>query len=325
MKNFLHLILFLCPLSGFAGEGLIMEYQIVSDEYNNTVPKGKCLVYGKVFNQSQKGLCNGLVSTLDFSNQAVTDSTGAFKIWLSENDSSIFCFVSGHSEVIVYHDFKSQHAVNLNFYPQQNQEIRVVTKPVIYAYNPQPLEANISLDIKGEKPFYYPTYHQKWSFETQEDGQIKNDDGKVYPYLFWEAQSRDLEYKLENRKLPGYLIKTDTCIAFMENVLAKWGLNAKEKTDFITYWGPKMVVTDYCLVQFISGTYYTTEIAEIHVEPKPDNMLRLFMLISPIDEPISPYTIVQPEIPTFNREGFTIIEWGGSVIPLVNHHYLPKS
>ena len=313
------------PLLASAGEGLIMDYHILSDEFNNAVPEGKCLVYGQVLDQNQHGMSNALVSTFDFGNQAITDTSGTFKIWLTAEDSAIFCFVSGYNEVLVYHDFKSQHAVNLIFLPQQNQKIQVAAKPVIYAYSPEPLTATIYLNIRGYSPFFYPAYENEWQFNVGENSQLINErDGKTYPYLFWEAQSADLAYVTDKNELDGFLIKSDTCISFMENTLITFGFNSKEKVDFITYWGPKMIVKDYCLIQFISGEKYESEIAGINVKPLPQSMLRLFMFITPLDEAITPYQIKPPKIEKFNRTGFTILEWGGSILPLVNDDYLPN-
>ena len=50
---------------------------------------------------------------------------------------------------------------------------------------------------------------------------------------------------------------------------------------------------------------------KLKISPTPDNILRLFMLYKPVNGPID---ITPPEIPEFNRTGFTVIEWGGAKI-----------
>lgn len=44
------------------------------------------------------------------------------------------------------------------------------------------------------------------------------------------------------------------------------------------------------------------------VTAKPDGVLRVFMTYKALNEPIE---VEAPEIENFEREGFTVIEWGG--------------
>ena len=46
-------------------------------------------------------------------------------------------------------------------------------------------------------------------------------------------------------------------------------------------------------------------------------MFRLFMNFTPLtSEELPGITIVNPQIESFERSGFTLIEWGGSEIPV---------
>jgi hypothetical protein len=59
--------------------------------------------------------------------------------------------------------------------------------------------------------------------------------------LFWEAKTTGLKYQSISNDVDGFLIATDTLVPFLENALNQLGLNAKEQTDFITFWAPQLI------------------------------------------------------------------------------------
>ena len=76
--------------------------------------------------------------------------------------------------------------------------------------------------------------------------------------------------------------------------------------EFIVFWVPQMQKNSYNLITFQKGEY--TDCAVLEINPKPDNVLRVFMVYQALNEPIE---IEAPEIEPFERSGFTVIEWGG--------------
>ncbi|MBQ4050910.1 MAG: hypothetical protein IJD13_04715 [Oscillospiraceae bacterium] len=51
--------------------------------------------------------------------------------------------------------------------------------------------------------------------------------------------------------------------------------------------------------------------AKLNISPEPDNVLRVMMAWKPSDRPVSlPPQTVRP----FEREGFTVVEWGGAAL-----------
>src|SRR5690606_16900552 len=83
------------------------------------------------------------------------------------------------------------------------------------------------------------------------------------------------------------------------------------QTDFITYWLPKMQEHPYAFVQLIIDERYEKCIAQMKVTPTPDKLRRVFMLFSPFDEEPGKGIYTSQLLPGFEREGFTVIEWGG--------------
>lgn len=183
-------------------------------------------------------------------------------------------------------------------------------KPVIYLYHPDSTNFTIDLDLKVTKTFTYPLENAKGNHVTWTGKVVDNQieiDGKKYPYLFWEGESNVLP-KIED----GFCISGKETVSFLEEKLTAIGLNQTEKTDFITYWAPKMIKNEFNTIHFKLEENYD-EIAEINVSPAPEAMLRLYMYYTPAQEYES---IPEQILSTFERKGFTLVEWGGSELPM---------
>jgi len=297
----------------FAG----MPYEIISDEYNAAVPDGYFALIGNVYDANTKkpvadaGITNYVENQSTLSS-TTTDAFGYFKMIFSITDSSIYCYKLDLNEVVLTGPFKNRHVIKVKFYLQVQPA--VAFKPVIYAYN---AASTVSFNLKpiGGFTFTYPKSNGMWNVKTNSDGTLTDiSTGKNYPYIFWEGLTENLKFKTSENKLNGYLIKTDTCVQFLENILNQHGLNEKESTDFITFWGPKFAEKDFALIQFLSTENYSESIAELNISPKPNALLRLYMFFMPLDFPELNIELVEPKIKSFNRNGFTVVEWGGSIL-----------
>lgn len=65
----------------------------------------------------------------------------------------------------------------------------------------------------------------------------------------------------------------------------------------------------YNLISF-QGEAYTNS-AKLNITPTPDSMLRIFMAYVPLDNAVD---IEPQQLETFERNGFTVVEWGGTEI-----------
>ncbi len=186
--------------------------------------------------------------------------------------------------------------------PTTTEPIEFTEKPIIYLYPEKETEVFVKLDYKGEFVCTYPIYNDGWHVLAQPDGTLTNlADGKEYSYLFWDGID-DARYDLSR----GYCVKGEDTAAFLQEILAKMGLTPREYNEFIVYWFPKMQNNPYNLITFQEEAY--TDIAPLTVSPSPDSMLRVFMVYQPLDAYIE---VEAPEIKPFERNGFTVIEWGG--------------
>ncbi|MBQ8614705.1 MAG: hypothetical protein IJ416_10870, partial [Ruminiclostridium sp.] len=85
------------------------------------------------------------------------------------------------------------------------------------------------------------------------------------------------------------------------------GLTAREANEFIIYWLPIMEKNPYNVVTFHTDSY--TEAVPLSVSPAPDSVIRVFMTFYASETEIE---IAEQDLPQYEREGFTVVEWGGS-------------
>ena len=176
-------------------------------------------------------------------------------------------------------------------------------KPVIYLYPEQAQEVYVQLELDGEFTCTYPEYDNGWKVKAYPDGTLRDQvTGKEYNYLFWEGTS-GTGYDLSR----GFVVEGKDTAEFLEEKLAYLGLNERESNEFIVYWLPRMEENNYNLITFQGEKY--TEHAKLKISPEPDSILRVFMVYKPLDKAID---IPEQELEPFEREGFTVVEWGGA-------------
>ncbi len=174
-------------------------------------------------------------------------------------------------------------------------------KPVIYLYPETETDVTVTLDYIGRLTHTYPKYNGGWRVTAHPDGTLYDENGREYYCLFWEGADY-VKYDMSR----GFCVKGEDTQAFLEDALAKLGLNAREANEFIIYWLPQMEKSPYNLISFQDKTY--TDAAKLYVDPAPDTVIRVFMTWAALESPVElePQSLSAPE-----REGFTVVEWGG--------------
>lgn len=178
-------------------------------------------------------------------------------------------------------------------------------KPVIYLYPTTDLDVQVKMDIKGTLTFMYPAYDDGWTFQASPDGSLKFGD-KIYNYLFWESK-QDLSFT-EPELHSGFVVKDAETISFLEEKLTEAGLSTQEQADFITYWGPRLMRNKSNFIRF-EFNETCNKYAELDIQPKPDHLYRIYIIWKPVDEN---YAVIDQKMVSIKREGFTVVEWGGS-------------
>lgn len=177
-------------------------------------------------------------------------------------------------------------------------------KPVIYLYPEEELEVSVKLDYNGTLTASYPRYEDGWKVTAEPDGTLYDNNGQEYNYLFWEGAS-DVTYDMT----VGFCVKGSETAKFLEESLAKLGLNRKEANEFIVFWLPKMEQNAYNVISFQKEAY--TDNAKLEIVPQPDTSLRVFMTWYGSDEAVE---VVEQALAETERNGFTVVEWGGREI-----------
>ena len=186
---------------------------------------------------------------------------------------------------------------------------RSIGKPVIYLYPQIETDISLKLQYNGSLKTTYPIYNGGWNVHALPNGTLLNKaDNKEYSYLFWDGQTN---YTIDQTTFEnGFVISSDTALTFLQNILPKTGLKPREYNEFIVYWLPFLKANRLTFVHFRNGDNYNI-ISKNEVTPKPDTQIRVFMEFKTVDT----FFKVNPQtFPTLIRQGFTLVEWGGSML-----------
>ena len=181
--------------------------------------------------------------------------------------------------------------------------IYTVDKPMIYLYPEREQSVEVKLDSPEKLTVSYPAYVDSWNVVAKPDGTLKDKNGRELYGLYYESLPKT-EFKVENE---GFIVKKEDSTKFLEEKLAKLGLNEKEAEEFIVYWLPKMNEKKYNYVRFASSEEIENNM-KLSISPKPDTIIRIWIVLKPLDEKIE---VTEQKINPVTRSGFTAVEWGG--------------
>ncbi len=177
-------------------------------------------------------------------------------------------------------------------------------KPVIYLYPTKTTDINVQLSPVGGFTKTEPAYGEGWNVTASPDGSLVNKaDGETYPYLFWEGRGGFYA----EPKYFDVIAKADVD-QYLTMTLAKYGLNAQEMADFKEFWLPRMQSADYYKIGW-HGTSVMNALAPLHLSLAPQTLIRILMDYTELSSPVVGKPL--PSIATPERQGFTVVEWGG--------------
>ena len=208
-------------------------------------------------------------------------------------------FTGGH-----YYEIGIAFQYNLENDPRYQIQLE---KPVIYLYSEK--EEYFSLKIKtgATLQFTYPAYNGEWKGTSSSNGSIQL-NGSAFPYLFWDA-----DLSSENLRLnwsDADLIEGNRTISYLESRLDQIGFNAKEKADFITYWGPRIQKMPYAEILWMQNESID-EIASLEITPTFKTN-RIYLIFRETGQPIEQlFHIGTQLLLPINRSGNYLVEWGG--------------
>jgi hypothetical protein len=175
----------------------------------------------------------------------------------------------------------------------------VVRKPNIYLYPEGDTTVCVRL-IPKEGNFItksLPLYEDGWRVDVDSGHKLNG----MFNYLFYEGKLTSTPSIGE-----GWCVGSDSICVFFNTSLRKYGFNEKEISDFVEYWRERLPKTRFYLV----FPLYTDEVERefaLDVKPSPTSVLRVWFCIEPVENSVR---LEPPEIPTFERRGFVVTEWG---------------
>lgn len=328
MSRFIALIAFIgITILGFSkGEELVLivPIHLQSSELDTSISTSKSIYHFDFAQVLNIGSPISMTYTVDGVKHSETFSSNPELDILIEPGEHTFTFFLNDSystitsqPLVIKPQHKDSYRVTFQQIKYEPGDIQVVTcKPVIYLYPETKTEVSVKLDFEGEHPFLYPEYNDGWKCAANPNGDLEI-DGDSYNYLFWEAHQPD---HLSTTDLKtGFVVEGKNAISFLKEKLTLAGLNSEEQADFITFWGPLLMKNTSNFVRFEFNDA-CDKFTELNISPQPDNVYRIYIFFSPIDGPMK---TVDQDIPRMNRDGFTVIEWGGQVskplsTPLLN-------
>ena len=200
------------------------------------------------------------------------------------------------TKIDVVLDSKSRNTPHCNSF--------VSYKPMIYLYPEEITEVTVKLGKPELLTTTYPKYNDSWNVTAYPNGDLK-DNNKTYYGLYWEGLNT-LNPTFED----GFVVSKENLISFLEEKLNILGLTEREANEFIIYWLPILEQNEFNLIRFESIEEINNQMPLI-INPTPDSIIRVLMEYKPLDKEID---IKEQKLTTPVREGFTLVEWGGTII-----------
>jgi hypothetical protein len=175
-------------------------------------------------------------------------------------------------------------------------------KPVVYVYPEVTTDVTVKVDayVTKSEPEYNPS--EGWKATAHPDGTLVV-GGVEYENLFWDGYGNGLY----NKPDAGVIVPTDTALEVMADNLRTIGFIETEIEDFVEFWADHLPEEEYTRITWLL-TKEMEELAHLSVEPRPDTLIRAFVDYEGVTEP---YEIAPQELPTFERRGYVVTEWGG--------------
>ena len=185
---------------------------------------------------------------------------------------------------------------------QKQCDPNISYKPIIYIYPTEDIDLKIKLGNTNDLLYTYPKYNNIWNVRVSKDGNIYDYDTKRNYYgLYWEANDN---YKLDMSQ--GFIVKGEDSVKFLEEKLEILGLNEYEINEFIIYWIDKLESNKYNFISFRNPEDINMP---LEFSKEPDTLIRVMMDFKGLDEPIN---VKEQQLTKVERNGFTIVEWGGT-------------
>jgi hypothetical protein len=214
------------------------------------------------------------------------------------------------AEFAAQHPFffwKNEYGSYLKFKKEGFYMIGGCGKPAVYLYPEKVSDITVKVQPNGIFTYTLPEYKGAWHVKAQPNGDLYSyDDNSKYDYLWWESIVTGDSLMMPKA---GFVVAKSEVAGLLDQKLSRFGLNAKELSQFKEYWLPilQRQPGEYIYITFLFNQQ-VDQIGKLSFDQKPDTEMRVFMLFRGINQK---QTVSELAIPEMHRQGFTAVEWGG--------------
>lgn len=276
------------------------EVKLIVDDYIAVIDNG----YLKLINTNEEEVANftewndkkrfhGMIS-----GYYRDSSTKVYGVYLVVEDESIPEGTKGRGKEYYYGTkTKETGVIELEY-------IGGYAKPILYLYPDEPTNVSVTFSNPSMLTTTYPKYQNSWNVIASPNGDLYDKNGRYYYGLYWEEiKNHDIDFQ------EGFYVEGSSAIKFLEEKLAIIGFTEREANEFIMYWLPILEQNHKNLVYF-ELTDERESYNKLNINPKPDSILRVAIHVKKVDKQID---IKEQKLKTFERHGFTAVEWGGVI------------
>ncbi|GAB5416105.1 MAG: hypothetical protein Crog4KO_13100 [Crocinitomicaceae bacterium] len=317
MKSFALLLFIAFSLNASAEEFVMLPYALIHDSLDTNLSENEAVYQFDLSDLSPGIRDEALIYSIDEGeNQLYDYAQGDTLTILTTPGEHTFQFYGGSEYTespIMRLPIGEQHRKLYRIHFQRANVQMMLRKPVLYFYPEETTNLSVEVLPKGEFTFTYPNIESGWEFTCTPDGTLQNGE-KSYRYLFWESQQAVPESLLEPQK--GIVLSGAEAVAYLETQMTAFGMTSAEQADFLTYWGPQMQ-TKTNLYIYLLFNEVCDAFASLKISPEPTEIARFYVLWSEVPEHYNP-TLEPQEVPSMQRNGFTVLEWGGAEVEADN-------
>lgn len=179
-------------------------------------------------------------------------------------------------------------------------------KPVIYLYPEDEEDVTVKLGKSEKLTCTYPEYKDCWKVHAKPNGDlVEIETGRNLYSLYWEGKNN-----VKHDLTEGFIVEGKDISKFLEEKLKVLGLNSREKEEFIIFWLPQLEKNKYNFIRFETMEQIEEDMP-LEINPTPDTIIRVMMVCKNI---LVPYEVKEQTLVKAERKGFTVVEWGGTII-----------
>ncbi|CAM3660776.1 hypothetical protein FLGE108171_09045 [Flavobacterium gelidilacus] len=280
-------------------------YKLYAYSYEpNTKGKNK-IIAGKI-TDCEKNPLKISIENLNSKKITYSDSLGNYTIETHKDDVLLYSRFGSISQRIL---IENQKVIDISLKKNPENKNIIFKKPVIYLYPKEKTEITLTLDFKGKLLTTFPKYDKNWKVIAEPNGQLFDTKTKRnYSSLFWDGDTsfEPEHYQYEN----GFVVEKDKLTDFLIEKLEYIGLNTTETNEFVQFWLPILEQNNYNFIHFLVNDA-CNEVSVNKVNPKPETSIRVYMEFYGLE---TTTRIKEQILPTIERKGFTLVEWGGADI-----------